>query len=198
MSLTIEERVMRVKNGEEECDLLIKDYMPLFKKEANRIYVKGMDFEDKVNYLAFLFYKNIFRFDETKGLKFLTMTITDMRYRLLNADRAENSQEKGGKMTFVSSNVALPPKEMKLYREATKSYVTGLDYTLKNEIFETIDEIMNDWEEDLKIMVYDYISTGDSIAAVKKKYEDSPVSYHVLKKRIKLIRVELEKHGYSL
>lgn len=196
--LTLEDRVIRVRNGEESCDDLIRDYIPLLKKEANRIYVKGMDFEDKVNCLAFVFYKSIFKFDETRGFKFLTMTITDMRFRLLRENEAANSYERGGRATLISSDVPLCPEDVEKYTEIMKTGDEINDYLISSEIMKIVETVSKEWDALLKDMIIDYLLTGDKISEVKRRHNAEHVTYQVFKTRLRLLKKELQKQGYEL
>lgn len=196
--MTLEERVVRAREGKECCSLLIKDYLPLIKKEASRIHVKGMDYDDKVNYLAFLFYENIFKFDENRGLKFLTMTITDMRFRLLNANRAANSIEKGGKAEFVSLDKGLCLEDKDKYITAIKSSGHADASLTIQEILSVVEETSIDWNDLMRKLVMDYLTTGDKIADVRRRHNAEHISYPLFRNKLRIIKKELQKRGYQL
>lgn len=195
--LTLEERVIRIQDGLDDCEELIRDYMPLFCKEAGRIVIKGMDYNDKVNFLAFTFYTNIFTYDRNRGVKFLTKALTDMRLRLVNEHRASKAAIRGGQAVHVSSDTPLTNKDTKNYTKATTTLSTGLDTLLAKEILEIVDEATRDWDENVRNIVFDYISSEDSINEVKKRHSHYSISHTTISKRIRFVRQILESKGYK-
>ena len=195
---TNEELIVAFQNQQATFDEIYHQFFPLLNKETNRWTIKGMDREDIFSVASMALYESCLTYDDTKGFKFITHSITHIRYRLRDQYRRSILAQNGGNYTFLSSEYKMTTKDRKQFEAGLiKIGKEAHEVAEWNEYQEMIQLALTEMKELQREVMILYALHFEQKSDIARRMGMSPqqVNYHV-NHGIEKIRYQLRRRGW--